>query len=204
MKSRTFMAKIEMELIQRLRAITGLGMMDCKKALEETQGNIEQAIDLLRKKGALVAAKRSDKETAQGIIHAYIHPGSQIGVMVEINCETDFVANTSDVKQFAHDICLHIAALKPLYLSPEQVDPTFLEHEKNILKEQLADSGKPEKIINQIVEGKVNKLYSDICLLNQTFVKDDQFTIEQMLQHLIAKTGENIKIRRFARFEIGA
>ncbi|MCA9769786.1 translation elongation factor Ts [Candidatus Dependentiae bacterium] len=198
------MAKIDMTALQKLREITGLGMMDCKKALEETGGDIEKAIDLLRKKGALVAAKRSGKETTQGIIHAYIHPGSQIGVMVEINCETDFVANTDDVKAFAHDLCLHITALKPLYLQPEDVDPKFLEHEKSILKDQLADSGKPEKIINQIIEGKVSKFYSEICLLNQTFVKNDQFTVDQVLKELIAKTGENIKIRRFSRFEIGA
>jgi elongation factor Ts len=183
------MSKVDMNTLQKLREITGLGMMDCKKALEESENNIEQAVDILRKKGALVAAKRFEKATSQGIIHAYIHPGSQIGVMVEINCETDFVANTDDVKQFAHDVCLHIAALKPLYLSPEEVDSKFLEHEKSILREQLADSGKPAKIVDQIIEGKVNKLYSDICLLNQIFVKNDQFTIDQMLKHIIAKTG---------------
>lgn len=195
---------IDRELIQKLREITGLGMLDCKKALEETNGNLDKAIELLRKKGAAVAAKRADKETAHGIIHAYIHPGSQIGVMVELNCETDFVASTQDVKQFASDLCLHIAALKPLYLSPDQVDPKLVEHEKMIMKEQLAGSGKPEKILNQIIEGKLNKFYSDICLLQQAFVKNDQFTIDQALKELIAKTGENIKIKRFARFEIGA
>jgi len=196
-------AKIEMNLIQTLRDRTGLGMMDCKKALEETDGDVEKAIELLRKKGAAVALKRADKMTSEGLVHAYIHPGARIGVLIEINCETDFVANTADIKQAAQDICMHIAALKPLYLSPEEVDPKFLEAEKDILREQLVNSGKPEKIINQILEGKLEKMYADICLLKQTFVKNDQLTIDDLIKSLIAKTGENIKIRRFARFEIG-
>ncbi|MDP3889340.1 MAG: translation elongation factor Ts [bacterium] len=197
------MAKIDRNLIQELRDRTGMGMMDCRKALEETGGDIEKSIELMRKKGAAVAFKRAGKETSQGLVHAYIHPGNQIGVLVEINCETDFVARTDDIKQFAHDLGMHIAALKPLYLEPEKIDPAFLEHEKNIIKEQLADSGKPEKMINQIVEGKLKKLYSEICLLNQQFVKNDQFTIAQVIEGLMAKTGEKITIRRFARFEIG-
>jgi len=197
------MAKIDMELIQKLREITGLGMMDCKKALEEANGDLEKALDLLRKKGAVAAAKRADKETAQGLVHAYIHPGSRLGVMIEINCETDFVARTQDIEQFAKDVCMHIAALKPLYLSPDQVDPKFLEHEIEVFKAQLANSGKPEKVIQQIVEGKVKKLYSEVCLLEQQFVKNDEQTVAEVLQHLIAKTGENIRIKRFARFEIG-
>ncbi len=198
------MATLDKKLIQKLRMITGLGMMDCKKALEATGGDLEKSIEELRKKGAAVAAKRADKETAQGIVHAYIHPGSNLGVLVELNCETDFVANTDDVKQFAQDLALHIAALKPLYLLPEDVDPKFVEHEKTIMKEQLANSGKPEKILDQIIEGKLKKLYSDICLMKQTFVKNDQLTIEGALKELIGKTGESIKIKRFARFEIGA
>ncbi len=198
------MATIDKKLIQKLRAITGLGMMDCKKALEQTGGDIEKAIEMLRKKGADVAAKRSDKETTQGIVHAYIHPGSNLGVLVELNCETDFVANTDDVKNFTKNLALHIAAIKPLYLTTQDVDPKFVEHEKTILKAQLADSGKPEKILNQIIDGKIKKLYSEICLMEQPFVKNDQFTIAQALQELIGKTGENIKIKRFARFEIGA
>ena len=198
------MAKTDMKLVKQLREITGLGMMDCKKALEEAGGDVQKAVDLLRKKGAAVAAKRADKATAEGIVHTYIHPGSQVGVMIELNCETDFVARTEEIKNFAHDICLHIAAIKPLYLNPEDVDPKFLEHEKEIMKEQLVDAGKPEKMINQIVEGKVKKLYSDICLMKQQFVKNDQMTIEEVLKELIGKTGENIKIRRFARFQVGA
>lgn len=198
------MAKVDLELIQQLRKLTGLGMMDCKKALHESEGDIDKAIDILRKKGAAVAAKRSSKETSEGIVHSYIHPGNRVGVLLELNCETDFVARTQDLVNFAHDVCLHIAAIKPLYLNPEDVDPKFLEHEKDILREQLVGSGKPENMIEQIVEGKLKKLYSEICLLEQPFVKDDQKSVKEALQDIIAKTGENIKIRRFARFEIGS
>lgn len=197
------MAKVDLSLIQKLRTITGLGMLECKKALEECGGDLEKAITALRKKGAAIAAKRSDKETAQGIIHSYIHPGSQIGVLVEINCETDFVARTEDIKNFAADLCLHIAALKPAYLNPEDVDAEFLAKERAIFKDQMKESGKPETIIDQIVDGKINKLYSEICLLKQQFVKNDQVTVDDIVKELIAKTGENIKIKRFARFEIG-
>lgn len=198
------MAKVSLELIQQLRDLTGLGMMDCKKALEETGGEIEAAVELLRKKGAAVAAKRAGKETQEGMVHAYIHPGNRVGVLIEVNCETDFVARAAEFKNFVNDICMHIAAARPLYLSPEFVDPKFLEHEKEILRAQLADSGKPEKVVNQILEGKVQKLYSEVCLLQQTFVKNDQITIAELIQQMVAKTGENIKVRRFARFELGA
>lgn len=195
---------IDLKLIQELRAHTGLGLMDCRKALEETNGDIDAALELLRKKGASVAAKRSDKQTSEGVVASYIHPGDRVGVLIELNCETDFVARTESVKKFANDLCLHIAALKPLYLSPEHVDEKFLEHERSIFKEQMANSGKPEKIVAQIIEGKVQKLMSEICLLNQPFVKDDQLTVDEALKALIAKTGESIRVRRFARFEIGA
>lgn len=195
------MAKIDIALIQQLRERTGLGMMDCKKALEETNGDIEKAIEILRKKGAAVAAKRSDKDTAEGIVHAYIHPGSQVGVLVEVNCETDFVARTEAVKIFAHDVCMQIAAMKPQYLTPAEVDPKFVEKEKEILKAQLV--GKPDKVIETILEGKMKKIYTDICLMEQPFIKNDKLTINQLMQELIAKTGENIKIARFARFEVG-
>lgn len=198
------MAKIDIALIQQLRERTGLGMMDCKKALEETNGDIEKAVELLRKKGAAVAAKRSDKTTSEGLVHAYIHPGSQIGVLIELNCETDFVARTEAVKEFAHSVCMHIAAMKPLYLAPEDVDPKFVEKEKEIIKEQLAQSGKTGKILDQIVEGKINKVYTDICLLEQPFIKNDKNTVRQALQEIIAKTGENIKIAKFARYQVGA
>lgn len=198
------MAKVDIKQIQELRARTGLGMMDCKKALTETDGNIDKAIEILRKKGASVAAKRAGKETGEGLVHAYIHPGSRVGVMIELNCETDFVARTADVTQFAKDVCLHIAALRPRYLAPEDVDQAFLEKERTLFKEQMMESGKPEKIIDNIVKGKINKLYSEICLLKQQFVKDDKKTVDAVLKELIAKTGENIKVNRFARFELGA
>jgi elongation factor Ts len=195
--------KIDKAVLQELRDHTGLGLMDCRKALEETAGDFQQALDLLRKKGAAVAAKRADKDTGEGIIKAYIHPGDRLGVLIEINCETDFVANTESFRQFAQDLCLQIVANKAMYVSPENVDQDLLEKEKEIFRAQMADSGKPEKIIDQIVEGKVKKLYSDICLLEQTFIKNDQVTVRDVLQELIAKTGESIRIRRFCRFELG-
>ncbi|QQR54093.1 translation elongation factor Ts [bacterium] len=197
------MVKIGKELIQELRDRTGLGMMDCRKALEETEGNIEKAIEILRKKGALVAAKRASKQTSEGVVYAYIHPGDRLGVMIEINCETDFVAKTDAVRMLAKDLCMHIAAIKPLYVNPEEVDGAFLEREKNILKEQLVNSGKPTAMIDQIVEGKISKLYSEICLLKQQFVKNDQQTVQDAVNQVIAKTGENVVIKRFARFELG-
>jgi elongation factor Ts len=197
------MVKIDKELLQELRDHTGLGLMDCRKALEETGGDFETALELLRKKGASVAAKRSDKETSEGLIKAYIHPGDRLGVLLEINCETDFVANTEDIRQFAQDLCLQIAANKAMYVSPDQVDENFLTKEKEIFREQMAGSGKPEKIIEQVVEGKIKKLYSDICLLEQPFIKNDQMTVKEVLQGLMAKTGESIRIRRFCRFELG-
>jgi elongation factor Ts len=195
--------KISLELINQLRERTGLGLMDCRKALEAAGGDIEQAAEELRKKGAAVASKRSGNATAEGVIQAYIHPGSQMGVLVEINCETDFVARTEQIQQFAKDLCLHIAASKPLYVRPEEVDPKFLEHEREIFRAQLQESGKPEKIVAQIVEGKVTKLYSEICLLSQAFVKNDQMTVQDVLNDLVARLGEKIVIRRFARFEVG-
>jgi elongation factor Ts len=197
------MSKISKELLQELRDRTGLGLLDCKKALEETSGNVEAAIESLRKKGSLVAAKRAGKTTKEGLVHAYIHPGDRLGVMIELNCETDFVARTDDVRELAKDLCMHIAALKPLYVSSEEVDPAFLLNEKTILKEQLANSGNPEKMIDQIVEGKVEKLYGEICLLNQKFVKNDQYTVQEAVNAIVAKTGEKIVVRRFARFELG-
>lgn len=197
------MSKISKEVLQELREHTGLGLMDCRKALEETGGDFEQALDLLRKKGAAVAAKRADKETGEGLVKAYIHPGDRLGVLIEINCETDFVASTEELKQFAQDLCLQIAANKAMYVSPEHVDPVLLEREREIFKAQMADSGKPEKIIEQVIEGKIKKFYSDICLIEQPFIKNDQLTVKQVLQELMAQTGESIRIRRFCRFELG-
>lgn len=198
------MSKISLEDIQKLRTRTSMGMMDCKKALEEAGGDMEKAIDALRKKGAKVAAKRSDNDTGQGLVHAYIHPGGSVGVLIEINCETDFVARNEAFTQLVQDLGMHIAALKPLYLDPTSVDQTWLEKEKGLIKEQLIAEGKKPDFIEKIVEGKVSKLYSDVCLLQQKFVKDDSLTVEQVIQDVIGKMGENVKIRRFVRYEIGA
>lgn len=197
------MVKIDAKLIQELRNRTGLGMMDCKKALETTNGDIDKAVDELRKKGANVAAKRSGKETEEGLVYAYIHPGDQVGVLLELNCETDFVARNEAVKQFAKDVAMHIAAMKPRYLSIDDVDQAFLEHEKEIAHAQMANSGKPANMLAQIVDAKVKKTCSELCLLSQPFVKSEKQTVQEVLQELIARTGENIKIKRFARYEIG-
>ncbi len=197
------MSKVSLAAIQELRQMTGLGMLDCKKALEATEGNIEKAVEELRKKGAAVASKRANNATAEGLVVAYIHPGDQTGVLVELNCETDFVARTSATKSFAYDIAMHIAALKPLFLTPEDVDAAFLAKEEEIAREILKNEGKPAAMIDKIVAGKMNKIYSEVCLTKQAFIKDDSKTIEELLKELIAKTGENIRIKRFARFEVG-
>jgi len=197
------MSKIGLDLIQKLRERTSMGMMDCKKALEEAQGDMDKAIELLRKKGASVAAKRGDNETAHGIVHAYIHPGATVGVLVELNCETDFVASSDVVKQFAQDLGLHIAALNPLFLSPTEVDQNYLAKEKQLMKEQLEEQGKKGDFIEKIIEGKVNKLYEEVCLINQTFVKNDKISVDEALKEVMAKVGENIKIRRFVRYQVG-
>lgn len=198
------MAKIELSLIQELRNRTGVGMMDCKKALEEANGDIEKAAEILRKKGAAVAAKRAENVTSQGIVASYIHAGSKVGVLVEVDCETDFVARTDAVKQFAQDLALHIAASKPLCVTSADLDPAYLEKERKFFTEQLASSGKPANMIEKIVEGKVQKLYSEACLMGQPFVKNDKVTIDDLLKDLIAKMGEKIVVRRFVRYEVGA
>ncbi len=195
------MAEITLELIQQLRERTGVGMMDCKKALTEAGGDIEKAIELLRKKGAAVAEKRAGNVTAEGLVHAYIHPGARVGVLVELNCETDFVARTEEMAKFAQDIAMQIAAFRPVCVQSTEVDPALIEKEKNIYREQLA--GKPANIIDQIIEGKLAKYYTEICLLNQPFLKDDKITVADVLKDLIAKMGESIKIKRFVRFEVG-
>lgn len=196
------MAEITLALIQKLRERTGVGMMDCKKALVEADGDIEKAVELLRKKGALLAEKRAGKETAEGIVHAYIHPGANIGVLVELNCETDFVARTKDMEAFAQDLALQIAAFRPVCIEASEVDPALIEKERAIYREQLA--GKPAEIIDKIIEGKLEKYYTEICLLNQPYIKNDKLTVADVLKELIAKIGENIKIKRFVRFEVGA
>jgi len=196
------MAEITLALIQELRERTGIGMMDCKKALTEAQGDIDKAIELLRKKGALLAEKRAGQATAEGIVHAYIHPGNLVGVLIEINCETDFVARTKDMAAFAQDLAMQIAAFRPTCVQSTEVDPALIEKEKAIYREQLA--GKPAQIIDNIIDGKLQKYYTEICLLNQPFIKNDKLTVDDVLKEMIAKMGESIKIKRFVRFEIGA
>ena len=198
------MVKVDLDLIQKLRDRTGVGMMDCKKALIESEGDIEKAVEILRKKGAAVAEKRAGNVTAEGLIHAYIHPGARLGILLQISCETDFVARTDDMKQFAHDVCMHIAAFKPRAISSAELDQEFIAKERAIFRDQLLQAGKPEKMVDQILEGKLQKLYTEVCLLNQPFVKNDQLTVADHLKDLIAKMGESIKITRFSRFEVGS
>lgn len=198
------MAQITLDLIQELRDKTGVGMMDCKKALIEADGNIEKAIELLRKKGTAVAEKRAGNATKQGYIHSYIHAGSQIGVLLEVDCETDFVARTPDLQNFAKDVAMHIAAARPRCVEPAELDAEFLNREKDILSEQLKAAGKPAAMVDKILAGKLEKLYSEVCLMRQPFIKNDKLTIDDLLKELIAKMGEKITIRRFVRYEVGA
>jgi elongation factor Ts len=197
------MGEVTIELIKELRRRTAAGFSDCKKALEEAGGDIEKAIDILRKKGLAIAAKRAKKEASEGIISAYIHSNKKIGVLVEINCETDFVARTDEFQQFAHDVAMQIAATNPICISREQMPSEILEREKKIYEEQLKESGKPEHIIPKIIEGKLEKFYKETVLLEQDFIKNPEITIQDLLNELIAKTGEKIVIKRFCRYQIG-
>lgn len=189
--------------VKELRERTGAGMMDCKKALTETNGDIEKAIVFLREKGLAAAAKKAGRIATEGVVETYIHGGGRLGVMLELNCETDFVAKTDEFKELAKDIAMHIAAAKPEYLNADEVPGEILEKEKDILKAQALNEGKPEKIIEKMVEGRIAKFYKDVCLVDQPFVKDSDKTISQLITEKIAKIGENISIRRFVRFELG-
>jgi len=197
------MAEISLELIKQLRERTAAGFMDCKKALEEAEGDIEKAIDFLRKKGLVIAAKRAAKETLEGVIASYIHSNKKIGVLVEVNCETDFVARTSEFQEFAHNLAMQVAATNPVAISRDQVPAEILEREKRIYEEQLKEQGKPEHIIPKIIEGKLEKFYKENVLLEQPFIKNPEITIQDLLNELMAKTGEKIVIKRFCRFQIG-
>ena len=190
-------------LIKELREKTGVGIMDCKGALKECDGDIGKAIDHLRKKGIATAKKRGGRVASEGQIQSYIHAGGKIGVLVEANCETDFTGKTDDFTEFVKDLALQIAASNPISVDRETISPEILEKEKEIYASQAKASGKPEKVIEKIVEGKLNKFYSEVCLLDQPFVKNPDITIQDLLNELIAKTGENIIIRRFARFQLG-
>ena len=195
---------ITSQMVKELRDKTNAGMMDCKKALTETGGDMEKAVDLLRQKGLAVAQKRADRATSEGVIATYIHAGGKIGVMVEVGCETDFVAKNDDFTEFARNVAMHIAATNPVALKREDVSEELLEREKNIYKQQALDSGKPENIVDKIVTGKMDRFYSESCLMEQKYVKDPDLSIQDLLNELIAKLGENISVKRFSRFQVGA
>jgi elongation factor Ts len=196
-------ADITSELVKTLRDKTGAGMMDCKKALAESAGNLEKAIDYLRKKGAATAEKRADRATNQGLVEAYIHAGGRIGSLVEVNCETDFVAKTDDFKALAREIAMQIAAMNPLYIQREDVPKDVIEHEMDIYRTQARNDKKPEAILDKIATGKLEKYYQDTCLLEQTFIKDSGKTIKDLILDTTARTGEKVTVRRFKRFHLG-
>lgn len=197
------MATITPQMVKELRERTQAGMMDCKRALEETGGDMEKAVDYLREKGLASAAKKAGRLAADGLVEAYIHPGGRVGVLVEVNCETDFVAKTQDFQELVRDIAMHIAAMRPEYVRREDVPADVIEREKRILTSNALEEGKPEHIVEKIVTGRLEKFYSEVCLLEQPFVKDGDKTVGQLVQEAIAKLGENIEVRRFARFERG-
>lgn len=194
---------VDAKAVKELRERTGAGMLDCKKALEEANNDITKAAELLREKGLAAAANKAGRVATEGTVESYIHAGGRIGVLVEINCETDFVGKTDSFKEFARDIAMQIAAAKPLYVRREEVPAADVEKEKEILKAQALNEGKPEKIVEKMVEGRISKFYEEFCLLEQPFVKDPDKTISQLLNEKISTIGENISIRRFVRFELG-
>jgi elongation factor Ts len=197
------MAEVTAEMVKTLREKTGAGIMECKTALNEAGGNFDKAVDILRKKGIASASKKIGRTAIEGVIEAYIHAGSKIGVMVEINCETDFVARTSDFKMFAKDIAMQIAAASPLYVDRESVPAAIIEKEKEIYAEQSKASGKPAPVIEKMAQGKLEKFYKEVCLLEQSYIRDPNVVIGDLLKSMIAKVGENIVIRRFSRYQIG-
>lgn len=198
------MAEIKAAMVKQLREKTGAGMMDCKEALQECAGDIEKAVDFLRKKGLATAAKRAGRATTEGVIQSYIHMGGKIGVLVEVNCETDFVAKTDDFKEFVHNIAMHIAASNPVGITPKDVPQKVIEREMEIYRAQVLEMGKPEKMVDKIAEGKLNKFFKESCLMNQPYVREPNKSIADYLNEVIAKTGEKITIKQFARFQIGA
>ena len=197
------MGTISASMVKQLREQTGVGMMDCKEALAECGGDMEKAVDFLRKKGLAKAAKRAGRETAAGIVESYIHMGGKIGVMVEVNCESDFVAKTDDFKEFARNVAMHIAATSPAGIEPEDVPEALIERERQIYREQTLALGKPENMVDKIVEGKIKKFYKEACLLDQSYVKNPDISIRDYLNETVAKIGESIRIKRFARFQLG-
>lgn len=194
---------ITAEDVKRLRERTGAGMLDCKKALQEANGDFEEAVAVLRKKGVAVAAKREGKTAQQGTVASYVHAGDQIGVLVEVNCETDFVARTDEFKSFARELCMQIAAQQPRWVCREEVPADALDREREILRQQALNEGKPEHIVEKMIEGRLNKFYENYCLLDQPYIRDDTKKISDLLNELLAKTGERVVIRRFVRYQVG-
>lgn len=197
------MAEITTQLVKELREATNAGILDCKKALNEANGDFDQAVEVLRKKGLSSAAKKASRETNEGIVGNYIHPGSKMASLIELNCETDFVARTEQFQGLARDLAMHVVAARPIYLRREEIPADVVAREKDIYREQMANSGKPAHVLDKIIEGKLDKWYSEVCLLEQGFIKDPDTNIQQLLTQTIATLGENIKINRFARIAIG-
>ncbi len=195
--------EITVDLLKELRERTGIGMMECKRALQEANGEIEQAINILRKRGYARAKEKMGRETSEGLVGAYIHMNGKLGVLVEVNCESDFVARNEEFQKLVKNIAMHIAASNPQYVSSEEIEPDVLEEEKNIIREQFKDSDKPSQIVEKIVEGKLKKFYEETCLLDQPYIRDDKITVGQLITSYVAKFKENIRVSRFARFEIG-
>jgi elongation factor Ts len=195
--------EISMERIKDLRQRTGAGVVDCKTALHEAQGDVDKAIEYLRRKGLATAAKKAGRIASDGLVSSYIHAGGKIGVLVEVNCETDFVAKTDDFQAFVKNIAMQIAAANPQYVRREEISSAVLDKEKEIYRAQALESKKPEKVIDKIVEGKLERFYSEVCLLEQTYIKDGDVTVKEVLDALVGKIGENIQVRRFARFQLG-
>jgi elongation factor Ts len=195
--------EVNAAVVKELREKTGAGIMDCKRALAETGGNLDKAVEYLRQKGLAAAAKKADRVASEGAVAAYVHPGGKIGVLVEINCETDFVARTNEFQALVKDMAMQIAAANPRFLRPEEVSAEELEKERDIYRRQAMDSGKPEKVVDRIIEGKMERFYSEVCLLEQAFVKDPDRKVADIVNDAIARLGENIQIRRFTRYHLG-
>jgi len=197
------MTTVSAQMVKELRERSGAGIMDCKEALKECAGDMDKSADFLRKKGLATAKKRAGREASEGVVQSYIHMGGKIGVLVEVNCETDFVAKTDDFQEFARNIAMHIAAASPLGVVPEDIPADVVDKEKEIYRAQALEMGKPEKMLDKIIEGKMTKFFKDSCLMNQMYVRDTALTISDVLNDMIAKTGEKITINRFARYQIG-
>lgn len=195
--------EISTEMVKELRQATGSGVLDCRKALEHANGDFDKAVEYLREKGLAKAATKAGRTAKEGLIEAYVHTGSRVAALIELNCESDFVARTGEFKELAHNLAMQVVAARPQYVSPDDVPEEVKEREKSIYRAQLADERKPPQVVDRIIEGKLNKFYEETCLLKQPYIKDDQKTVEKLLLEMIAKLGENIVVRRFARFELG-